>query len=183
MKLLKKIIFTLIAIVALCLIAALFVDNKYAVTKTVIIERSSDDVFEYIRLLENQNDYSEWMLKDPNTKKTYIGTDGQVGFISKWSSKKENVGVGEQEIIKIEEGKRIDFKLRFKKPFEAEDDAFMTTEALSDNKTKISWGFKGEMDYPMNLMLLFMDMEEKIGPDLQKGLQTLKVILEKEIQE
>ena len=85
--------------------------------------------------------------------------------------------------MKIVEGKRIDYALRFKEPFEAEDEAFMTTEAISDNKTKVSWGFKGEMAYPMNLMLLFMDMEEKIGPSLENGLKTLKLILEKENQE
>jgi hypothetical protein len=35
------------------------------------------------------------------------------------------------------------------------------------------------MKYPMNLMLLFMNMEKMVGGDLDKGLQNLKSVLEK----
>jgi len=34
------------------------------------------------------------------------------------------------------------------------------------------------MNYPMNVMLVFMDMEEMIGGDLEKGLSKLKSNLE-----
>jgi hypothetical protein len=111
-------------------------------------------------------------------KKSYKGTDGTVGFISRWESNKKEVGWGEQEIKKITEGERIDFELRFIKPFEATEPAYMTTEAVNENQTKVVWGFSGHMNYPMNLMLLFMDMEEMIGGDLETGLNDLKTILE-----
>jgi hypothetical protein len=55
----------------------------------------------------------------------------------------------------------------------------MTTESMSDSSTKVKWGFNGSMAYPMNLMLLFMDMEEMLGNDLQQGLDNLKAVLEK----
>ncbi len=55
----------------------------------------------------------------------------------------------------------------------------MITESSSENATKVKWGFSGRMDYPMNLMLLFMNMEEMLGKDLDKGLQNLKAVLEK----
>jgi hypothetical protein len=35
------------------------------------------------------------------------------------------------------------------------------------------------MPYPMNLMLLFMDMDGMLGKDLQQGLDNLKGVLEK----
>lgn len=54
----------------------------------------------------------------------------------------------------------------------------MTTEAVGENQTKVTWGFDGSMAYPSNLMLLFMDFEELIGDDFQTGLQKLKTILE-----
>jgi hypothetical protein len=34
------------------------------------------------------------------------------------------------------------------------------------------------MKYPMNLMLLFMDMEGMLGGDLEQGLTNLKGVLE-----
>lgn len=90
------------------------------------------------------------------------------------------MGKGEQEIINLVEGDRIDLKLRFKKPFEAEDDAYLITQKISDNETNVIWGFKGKMNYPLNFMLLFMNMEKMLGDDLQTGLVDLKTILEKQ---
>lgn len=54
----------------------------------------------------------------------------------------------------------------------------MTTQTVGANQTEVKWGFDGEMRYPMNLMLLFMDFEKLIGEDFQEGLQNLKTILE-----
>lgn len=35
----------------------------------------------------------------------------------------------------------------------------MVTEDAEGNQTKVKWGFNGKMPYPMNLMLLAMDMD------------------------
>lgn len=181
MKLLTKIGFVLLALLALFFIIPLFIDGEYAVNKTVEIDRSKDDVFEYIKYLKNQDEYSVWAQKDPDIKKTYKGTDGEIGFVSAWDSDNEEVGKGEQEIIAIKEGERIDYELRFIEPFEAKDKAFMSTKAMGEAKTQVTWGFNGKMNYPMNIMMLFMDMEEMLGPDLKKGLENLKEVLETEV--
>ena len=145
----------------------------------IIINKPKAEVFEYIKFLKNQDNYSKWNMMDPDMKKTYQGTDGTVGFISAWESKKENVGAGEQEIVNMIDGERIDTKLRFKVPFESQNDAYMITEDMSNNQTKVKWGFKGAFPYPFNLMGLFMDMEKAVGGDLEVGLQNLKNLLEK----
>ncbi|MFT6922404.1 MAG: hypothetical protein ACJA1C_001409 [Crocinitomicaceae bacterium] len=178
MKLLKKIIFLIIALAALILIMGLFVEDEYSVTKTIIVERNSDDVFEYIKNLKNQSEFSVWEKADPQMEKSYEGNDGEVGFVSTWNSANDDIGKGEMEIVKIEDGKRIDFKVRFKEPFEADSDVFISTEALGPNTTKVTWNFHGQVAYPMNMMLLFKDMESEIGPDLEVGLKNLKKLLE-----
>jgi hypothetical protein len=55
----------------------------------------------------------------------------------------------------------------------------MITEAVSDNQTKVKWGFSGRMAYPLNLMKLFMNPEKSVGDDFSTGLNNLKTILEK----
>lgn len=179
MKILKRIGITILVIVLLFLVVAAFVKKDYAVEREIVINKPKQEVFDYIKMLKNQNHYSVWSKMDPNMKKGYKGMDGQVGFVSTWDSKKEDVGKGEQEIKKISEGKRLDFELRFKEPFEATEQAYMTTEAEGKSSTKVKWGFDGHMPYPMNIMLLFMDMEEMIGKDLENGLKNLKKELEK----
>ena len=178
MKILKRILIVIAILIALPLLVALFVKKDYSVERQITINKPSYEVFEYIKSLQNQDNFSKWGSMDPNMKQTYSGTDGTVGFISAWESEDRNVGKGEQEIVAIVEGKRIDYELRFIEPFESTSYAYMTTDEVSENETLVKWGFDGRMNYPMNLMLLFMNFEEMIGEDLQHGLENLKVILE-----
>jgi len=179
MKILKIFLSIVTVLVGLVLLIAAIVPSNYALKREIVISKNSDDVFNYIKFLKNMDNYSAWAKLDPNMKKTYQGTDGTVGFIATWDSKHEHVGKGEQEILKIIEGERIDTELRFFLPFEATDKAFLSTEKISDTETKVTWGFDGNMPYPMNLMLLVMDMEKELGVPLADGLKSLKQILEK----
>lgn len=179
MKIFKKILIALVIIIAIPLVMALFIKKDYAVEREVVINQPKENVFDYIKYLKNQDNFSKWATMDPGMKKTYRGTDGTVGFVSAWESQKDDVGVGEQEIKKITEGERIDYELRFIKPFESTEKAYMITHALGENQTSVKWGFSGRMNYPMNLMLLFMDFEEMIGNDFETGLNKLKAELEK----
>lgn len=178
MLIIKRILIVLILIVSIVLIAAYFMPKEYAVTKEITINKPVDSVFNYVRYLKNQNEFSVWANIDPKMKSTYKGTDGTVGAIAAWESEVKDVGAGEQEITKITEGKRLDFALRFKKPMEDTAQGFMSTEAVSGNQTKVKWGINGVFPYPMNIMMPMMKMDQMIGNDLQKGLENLKVKME-----
>lgn len=178
MKLLKKVTYFLIAFLAVVLIAALFAPKEYGMVRSVEIQKPNAEVFEYIKYVNNQENFSVWTKMDPDTKREYKGTDGEVGYIATWKSDNKNVGKGEQEIIKIEEGKRVDFELRFIEPMKATDYAYFETESLDSSLTMVKWGFDGEVAYPMNVMLFWMDMEKMLAPALEEGLENLKVLLE-----
>ncbi len=178
MKIIKNILYAIIALFVIVLIIGLFVSKDYAVERQVTINKSKDVVFNYVKYLENQNKYNVWAKADPNMKSTYTGTDANPGFVSAWESKDKNVGKGEQEITKIIDGERIDYELRFFEPMKTTNLAYMTTESTTDDQTVVRWGFTGHIDYPMNLMLLFMNMDKAIGKDFEQGLTNLKVILE-----
>jgi len=178
MKILKTILIAVGILFAVPLIVSLFVKKEYEVEREITINKPKEEVFDYVKFLKNQDNYSKWATMDPDIKKTYRGTDGIVGFVSAWESDNKDVGKGEQEIKKITEGERIDFELRFFEPFESAAPAYMTAESVSENQTKVKWGFSGHMDYPMNIMMLFMDFEKMIGDDLDTGLKNLKSVLE-----
>lgn len=178
MKALKIIGLVLVGIIVLILITGLFVNGKYAVEREVTINKPKQVVYDYVKYLKNQNNYSVWAKTDPAMKKEFIGEDGTVGCISAWDSENPDVGKGEQKITKIADGERIDYELHFIEPFESTDFAYMTTTAVNDSVTSVKWGFNGEMKYPMNLMMLTMDMEKMLAPDLQNGLNNLKALLE-----
>lgn len=168
----------MVILIGVPLITALFVQKKYKVVQEITINKPKQEVFDYIKYLKNQDNFSKWANMDPEMKKTFTGTDATVGFISAWESNNPDVGKGEQEITAIDEGKRVDFEIRFLEPWESTDFAFMSTESISPDKTRVLWGFNGEMKYPMNLMFLFMDLEGMLNDDLHTGLTNLKDILE-----
>ena len=178
MLIIKRILLILILIVSIVLVAAYFMPKDYAVEREITINKPADSVFSYVRYLKNQNEFSVWANIDPKMKSTYTGTDGSVGAVAAWESDIKDVGVGEQEITKITEGKRIDFALLFKEPMNDTAVGFMSTEAVSKNQTKVKWGIKGVFPYPMNIMMPMMKMDEMIGKDLQKGLENLKTKME-----
>lgn len=179
MKILKWLFVIVVIIIAIPLIAAIFIPKDYSVSREVVINKPKQEVFDYVKFLKNQNDFSKWAKLDPHMKKTFTGNDATVGFISAWESDSSNVGAGEQEIKAIKNGERIDYEIRFKKPFESTSSAYMTTEDAGGNQTKVKWVFYGNMPYPMNLMKVIMNMDESVGNDLQTGLNNLKGIVEK----
>lgn len=177
-RVLKIVLIVLFLIIVLPLIAALFVKKEYQVEKEMVIAQPIEQVFGYLKYLKNQDEFSVWMAMDPDVRMEYTGIDGTVGFVSAWSSEDKNVGAGEQEILAIKENARIDYELRFKEPFQSVSEAYLITEPVDLGQTLVKWGFRGRMNYPMNLMLLLMDFEGMIGKDLHEGLENLKAILE-----
>ena len=178
MKIVKNVLLTIAAIVVLILILAAIVPSEFAVERETTINKPDSVVFGFTKYLKNQEKFSVWAKMDPDVNHEFIGVDGTAGFISAWESENPEVGKGEQEIIKVYDGKRIDFELRFLEPFESTSIAYMTFNSFDSTTTIVKWGFEGGMPYPMGLMLLFMDMDAELGKDLQGGLDNLKDILE-----
>lgn len=177
MKLILKVFgFALLMAILIPLIIALFVRKDYVAEKQIEVNKPIEEVFSYLVMLKNQDDYSVWSRQDPDMKHEYTGVDGTVGFISAWAS--ETMGSGAQEIKVIVPNERIDYELRFIKPFKSTSEVYLTTEALDEGKTLVRWGMKGHMPYPTNLLLLFMNLEKGIGSDFEKGLENMKQILE-----
>jgi hypothetical protein len=172
------IFYIVIGIIVLIVILALIAPKSYDVSRSMEISRPKAVVFENIKYLKKQEEWSPWAKKDPNMEKKFTGVDGEVGAISYWNGNKD-VGEGEQEITKIIEGKRVEGELRFMKPFRSTSDSYLELVELSNGNTKVTWGFKGENKFPMSIMMLFMNMDKAVGKDFEEGLQSLKSILEK----
>jgi hypothetical protein len=178
-KILRYLGIFLVSLLALVLVAALFINREYTVERKVSVNKPKIDVFNYVKLLKNQNEFSVWAKIDPGMKTEFHGTDGTVGFVSAWDSPVKEAGKGEQEIMRITEGERIDYEIRFFKPMKSTDNAFISFESINDSTTNVKWGFFGKIKYPMNLMLLFIDMDTLLGKDLEGGLNNLKGLLER----
>src|SRR5258705_11682325 len=163
-------------IIALLLLIGLFMKREHYVKRDIIINAPRQKVFDFIRLLKNQDEFNKHAMAAPDRKKEFKGTDGTVGYIYAWSGNK-NAGVGEKEIKNIIEGKRIETEIRFVKPIQVIASMIMETESLSDDQTKVYWSNAGTLRYPVNIMIPMM--EKSVAKDMDISLSTLKNILEK----
>lgn len=175
MSIFITILYVVGGLIVLLLIIGLFMKKGYRTHSEIIIQEPQQKVFDYLKHIRNQDNYNKWVMIDPDMKKTYIGTDGTVGFIYGWNGNKEG-GEGEQEITSITENKSVQMEIRFVMPFAGIAYAEMTSEALTADQTKVIWITASTMKYPLNIMLpMLVKMLEK---DMATSLTTLKRILE-----
>jgi hypothetical protein len=176
MNIIITILLVVAGIIALLLIIALFMKREHYVKREIIINAPRQKVFDYVKLLKNQDEFNKHAMAGPDRKREYKGTDGTVGYIYAWSGNKK-AGEGEKEIKNIIEGKRIETEIRFVKPMAATACIIMETESLSDDQTKVSWSNAGTLKYPINIMIPMM--EKMLPKEMDSSLSTLKNILEK----
>jgi len=169
-------LYILIVVIAIISVLAFMAPKSYDVNRIIVINKSVEEVFAYLKLLKNQDNWSPWAEKDPNMKKTLTGVDGEVGCISAWVGNKD-VGEGEQEIMALKENEEVLSELRFLKPFKSTSDAYLRV-SKEGSETKVIWGFSGTNKFPMSIMMLFMNMDKSVGGDFEQGLKKLKSVLE-----
>lgn len=82
MKILKRILVVLAAVVGIVLIAALFMKKEMSGVREITINKPKEQVYDYVKYLKNQDQYSKWAGMDPAMKKSYRGADAITGFVS-----------------------------------------------------------------------------------------------------
>lgn len=168
----------LLLLAIIIIVLGYYLKNDYTVTREIIINKPKQLVFNYIKLLRNQNEYSYYNLKDPQTIKSYAGTDGEVGFTYTWSSKINSIGSGTQTISKIVESSSISCDIQFTKPASLASKAEINVTEINEQQTKVTWIFSSHYKFPLHIIIYFLNLEKLIGTDIASSLVTLKEKLE-----
>lgn len=172
------ILFILLILVILFLVAAAMSSDEYVIERSIVINKPKQQVFDFIKLLKNQERYNKWVMMDPQCKRDYRGTDGTVGALVAWESQNKQVGKGEQEIVKLIDGQEVDTEVRFEKPFAGKGMARFSTESQPDGGTKVNWVFSGKRNFAMKIFHLLFNLKKALGKDLETGLVNLKQVVE-----
>ena len=175
MKAVKIILGIIGVLVAIFLILGLVAPKETKVERSISIAAPHSVIHPYLVNLEMFEEWSPWAELDTNMERSYEGTLGQVGSIAKWKGNKD-VGTGSQEILAITDNK-IDIKLRFLEPWESESDNSYLI-APDGEMQKVTWVMNSKMPFPWNAMGFFMNLEEMVGKDFEKGLAKLKTVCE-----
>lgn len=173
MKVLKVILYIVLAIVVIGAAAVFMIPTEYHVERSVTVNAPKKLVMQQAGRFENFVKWSPWNKLDPNMTTKIEGTDGTVGAKYSWVGNDE-VGEGNMIITGVSEN-QIDEDLNFLKPFESSAKVSLIFEA-TDGGTKATWAMDGESGRPMNLMNPMMD--GMLGADFESGLADLKRISE-----
>lgn len=157
-------------------VVGLFLPKRFIIAREVTVARPAREVFDFMKLLKNQERYSTYAKADPDMKIEYRGTDGTPGAMVAWGSEDKNVGKSEQEIKSIEDGKKIEIEIRFKEPFQSTDPLVIEIEAIDSATTRIRNTYRGKIRYPYNLLVWWV--MAKIRENMQASLENAKAILE-----
>lgn len=169
---------TIASLIALLVFAGLIMSKKMIIERNIIISKPLSEVYEYLRLMQHQENFSVWNMADPNRSKSFKSTDGTVGCVYSWDSPtNKNVGAGEQEILSLEKDKSINYEVRFQRPMKNVAKCNFVLSSVSESQTNVMWGFYSPSKFPLNILKGVM--EKMLGKDLQKSLENLKTLLEK----
>ena len=164
-----------VAIAGILLYAATKPDS-FRVQRVVLINAPSDKVFPLINDIKAWTAWSPYEKKDPAMKRTYGAVTAGKGATYAWEGNKE-VGQGSMEIVESSPQKIV-IKLDFLKPFEAHNIGEFMLEPKGDS-TSVTWAIYGPSPYMSKVVGTFMNIDELIGRDFEKGLADLKAAAEK----
>ena len=149
--------------------------STFTVERSTTINAPASEVHARIDNFHDWVDWSPWEGIDPNLQRTYSGPEAGVGAAYAWKGARK-VGEGNMTITDLRP-ERIALDLNFLKPFKASNVTVFTL--LGDAAgTKVTWTMTGRKTFMSKIMGVFMSMDKLVGKDFDKGLATLKRVVE-----
>ena len=112
---------------------------------------------------------------DPNMPKIFEGPATGVGQSFAWSGK--DAGTGRMTIEASVPGQKVGIKLEFMKPMASTATCALTL-AGTPTGSFVTWSMDGNHNFIGKAFGLFMDMDNMLGTDIEKGLAQLKTVAE-----
>lgn len=172
----KKFALAVAVVVAVFVVVVSIQPSVFTVERSAVMAASPDAVFDQVNQLQRWPAWSPWAAKDPDMKQTYAGPDSGVGASSTWAGNQE-VGEGRMTIVASEPGALVRIRLEFLKPFESVSESqFVFLPA--EGGTLVTWTMTGQNNFAGKAFSLLMDMDAMVGGDFEKGLASLKALVE-----
>lgn len=166
----------LIAVIA---IAAAMRPTEIHYVRSITTSASAETAFAVFSDLSRWNEWSPYNRHDPNLKFAISTPATGVGARYAWEGNK-NLGAGRMTVTALNPGCSIDMRLEFDRPFKCDNHVEWRVDDEGDVR-RITWSMDGRSNALMpRIFGLFVDMDKMIGSDWERGLETLKGIVEAE---
>jgi hypothetical protein len=175
-RLLGAVVLALAIVVALLAVIVALEPAEFRVARTAVISAPAADVFAHVNNLRQWEAWSPWSKIDPAMTQSYEGAAEGVGAIYNWSGNFE-VGSGRTTITESRPNELIRIKLEMFEPMAGTSDARFDFKPEGAS-TRVTWTIEGRNGFVAKAFSLLMDMDQMIGEQFEKGLASLKTVVE-----
>ncbi len=173
---LTKILIALAVVIVVLVIVVATRPPEFRITRTATISAPAPAVFAQVNDFHKWAAWNPWAKLDPAMKQTYEGAPAGAGAIYTWAGNRE-VGEGRMTLTESRPTELIRIKLEFLKPFKATNTAKFTFKPVGD-QTVVTWTMTGENNFIAKAVSLIMNMEKMVGGQFEKGLASMKTVVE-----
>ena len=173
MRIVKRILLALVAIVILLVAVAYALPSHYNVARSIDIDAPPSKIYPLVVNTRAWKQWSVWNQRDPNMTIVYSGPESGAGAQWKWHSKSE--GDGEMTLTSAEHDRRIGYKIFFP-DFNSTATGAMTFEPISSGKTHVTWTNEGDLGNNPMMRWMGLAMDKMVGNDFAAGLANLRAL-------
>ena len=174
MKALQIILISLVALFSIYSSICGFMPKDFKVMRSVDINAPLHVVFDEVNDFNNLEHWSPWKELDPAMMTKVDGKPADAIYKYTWSSKNDKVGHGSLTRKHAEQDKFVSNELLLE-DFNMHSNVDWTFETTPEG-TKATWTNSGTL--PFFTRIMAGKLESMMAPDLEKGLQLLKVYCE-----
>lgn len=173
----KKLLLLFALMVIAFVVVVAMQPGEFRVSRSATMAAPPSAPFEQVNDFHKWKDWSPWDQLDPNMKRTFDGPPAGKGAMYAWAGD-DKVGEGKMTILESVPGEKVVIKLEFIKPFPSESITEFAFKPESGG-TVVTWTMSGKNNFLSKAFTMFMNMDAMIGPDFEKGLASIKAIVEK----
>jgi hypothetical protein len=177
------ILWAALGVLVLFLVIVAMRRSAYHVERKVAVAAPVDVVFDVVNDLKQFAGVlvlfgSSFDKVDPKMQKTFEGPASGVGQSYAWSGK--GVGKGKLTIEESLPGQKVAMKLDFVEPMTSTASCVLTLAPAEAGST-VSWSMAGNHNFVGKAFGVFMNTDNMLGADIEKGLAQLKTVAESKV--
>ncbi len=173
---LKIVLISFAVIVIVFVVVVALQPSEFRIVRSATIAAPAPAVFAQVNDFHNWQAWSPWAKIDPAAKATFEGPSAGAGALFRWAGNKE-IGEGSMTITESRPSDLITIKLEFLKPLAATNTAQFTFNPAG-NQTAVTWSMEGRNNFIAKAVCLFMNMDKMVGGQFERGLASMKAVVE-----
>ena len=172
--------YVLIGIAALILLLVVVVSRRpaaFTITRSATMAAPPAAAFAEVNDFRRWESWSPWAKLDPAMTQTYDGPAAGVGAKYAWAGKGK-VWEGRMAITESHPDALVRIHLEFVKPMKAVNPTVFAFKP-DGTGTTVTWTMTGTNGFVGKLFFLLLNIEKMVGKDFEKGLASMKGVVER----